>query len=193
MDCASTRTGRAGCGLSAPPTRCHLAAELGRVLRSIHDCPLPEDPVLPLLDARHWRRTVVETLFAGDDLHEALLNLCPQLEEAVRTCLSVAQDIPIKDQPGLVWRDASLHNTVVAEGSYDLQGVFDFQSALRQQPPICANRSGNSSERGLVRPKKRPSGAHSARRTGVVCHSIQPRQRLQISVARRYRSATGGR
>ena len=112
--------------------RCDLARQLGEIVAAIHDCPLEEDPGLPVIDLRNWQQVVEDCLFSGEALHEALSRLAPELEGAVRSGLASARNTHGLGAPVLTWRDAGLHNTVseIASGSAPvIRGVFDFQSA----------------------------------------------------------------
>jgi Ser/Thr protein kinase RdoA (MazF antagonist) len=114
-----------------------LARQLGRIVDTVHSCPVPEGAGLPVFDLCSWPLLVERNLFAGDELHGALTRLAPDLEPAVRRGIAAASAIDGLGQTALTWRDASLHNTVADiddDGNAAVCGVFDFQGARLSQP-----------------------------------------------------------
>jgi aminoglycoside phosphotransferase (APT) family kinase protein len=127
--------------------RCRLAEQHGAIHHAIHTCPLPTAPTLPVIDLRDWRVLALQLLFAGDDLHEALGQLCPEFEHEIRSRLDAAHDIPPIGPPVLSWRDGSLGNTMARlddDGSARICGVFDLQSAILMQRRWDLARAFNS-------------------------------------------------
>lgn len=120
-----------------PSRRVELAEQHGAIHRAIHDCPVPSESHLPVVDLRGWRHVVQDLLFAGDEFHDALRRLCPAYEDALRLKLDHARELSLTTPPVLTWRDGSLGNTMSRleeDDSPCICGVFDFQSAILMQP-----------------------------------------------------------